>query len=166
MAMTLVSTVTVGSGGAASIEFTNIPQTGKDLLVLCSLRTNNDPDSLGYGIYTLALNGSTSNQTRRRLQFGSSVQTFTSSDLVGVVSGSTVTANSFSNDSHIFTNYTSSADKAMSRESAYMASSGLAYVDIAAGRWANSSAITSVTFTPTPSGNFVQHSSISLYIIS
>ena len=38
MAMTLVSTTTVPSGGAASIEFTNIPQTGKDLLLVCSLR--------------------------------------------------------------------------------------------------------------------------------
>jgi hypothetical protein len=34
---TLIQSVTVGSGGAANIEFTLIPQTYTDLLLLCSL---------------------------------------------------------------------------------------------------------------------------------
>ena len=34
----LISTITVGSGGAASIDFTSIPQTYTDLLVKISLR--------------------------------------------------------------------------------------------------------------------------------
>jgi hypothetical protein len=36
--MTLISSVTVGSGGAADIEFTSIPATYTDLLVKISIR--------------------------------------------------------------------------------------------------------------------------------
>ena len=35
-----IQTVTVGSGGAASIDFTSIPQTYTDLKIVLSARTN------------------------------------------------------------------------------------------------------------------------------
>ena len=35
-----LSTVTVGAGGAASIDFTSIPSTYTDLQILCSLKTS------------------------------------------------------------------------------------------------------------------------------
>ena len=42
MAYTLIETITVGSGGASSIEFTGIPQeTGADLVVRLSARQSN-----------------------------------------------------------------------------------------------------------------------------
>ena len=37
---TLISSVTVGAGGASSIDFTSIPATYTDLLVKFSLRTD------------------------------------------------------------------------------------------------------------------------------
>jgi hypothetical protein len=36
----IISSVTVGSGGAANIEFTSIPATYTDLYVLASIRSN------------------------------------------------------------------------------------------------------------------------------
>jgi len=51
MALELVETVEVGSGGASSISFTNIPSTGKDLVILISMRTT------ASGCY-LSVNGS------------------------------------------------------------------------------------------------------------
>ena len=38
--MVKLQTVTVGSGGASSIDFTNIPQTYTDLKIVLSARTN------------------------------------------------------------------------------------------------------------------------------
>ena len=67
MAMSLVSTVTVGSGGAASIQFDNIPQSGKDLFILVSMKitkASGNPDAL-----EVRFNGDTgSNYTTRWLE--------------------------------------------------------------------------------------------------
>ncbi len=38
--MQLIETIEVGAGGAASIEFTSIPQDGVDLLLMVSARTD------------------------------------------------------------------------------------------------------------------------------
>ena len=62
MAMTLVSTTTVPSGGAASIEFTGIAGTGKDLLLLLSARGADSELRLTFNSDTGA------NYTHRRLQ--------------------------------------------------------------------------------------------------
>ena len=47
MTMTLVETVTIGSGGASIIEFASVPQTATDLLVVMSLRKSTG-SSLSY----------------------------------------------------------------------------------------------------------------------
>jgi hypothetical protein len=53
---TLISSVTVGSGGAANIEFTSIPQTYTDLLYKISGRLSVDSASA-----FLRYNGTTTN---------------------------------------------------------------------------------------------------------
>jgi len=50
--MVAIQTVTVGSGGAANIEFTSIPQTYTDLVVVLSLR-NNRSTAIGYPRFTV-----------------------------------------------------------------------------------------------------------------
>ncbi len=64
MTMTLVSTVTVGSGGASSIEWTSIPQSGKDLLILLSARAASNAIRNDVGV---SFNGVTTNRTYRSL---------------------------------------------------------------------------------------------------
>jgi hypothetical protein len=59
---TLINSVTVGSGGAANIEFTSIPATYTDLNLLFTARVTGN-----YEIY-FTLNNSTSNFSVRRLQ--------------------------------------------------------------------------------------------------
>jgi hypothetical protein len=63
MAFKLIQTVTVPSGGYASIEFTNIPQTYRDLVIqmssnktanginISSMYLNNTTNNGGYGFY-------------------------------------------------------------------------------------------------------------------
>ena len=58
-----IASVTVGSGGAASIDFTSIPSTYTDLALYHSLRSDNSED-----YYGLQFNSSSSSFSSRRLQ--------------------------------------------------------------------------------------------------
>jgi hypothetical protein len=163
--MQLVSTVTVGAGGAASIEFTSIPQTGTDLLVVLSARNN----ASGNGII-FRINGDTgSNYAYRRLGgTGSSVYSDGFTDpfgLFGNAAPSTSTANTFSNVGVYFPNYAGSAAKTYSADSVAENNATAAPQEIIAGRWTGTAAITSLNIYISGS-SFVQHTTASLYTIT
>jgi hypothetical protein len=61
---TLISSVTVGAGGAASMSFTSIPSTYTDLVVFCSGRAANSFTSAGL---LLKFNGSSMALLRFRI---------------------------------------------------------------------------------------------------
>lgn len=164
MAMTLVSTVTVGSGGAASIEFTNIPQTGKDLLILTSLRATTG--SVVTGDYLRFNNDSGSNYTAIRLRgTGSSVDssTTTGTEFTQIVNGNTSTSSTFSNNSIYISNYTSSSAKSVSADYVVENNATDSRQQLHAFRWSGTAAITSILMTGL---TYPQHSTASLYIIS
>jgi hypothetical protein len=161
MAMTLVSTVTVGSGGAASIEFSGIPNTGKDLLVLVSARHDSTSS-----ITEIRFNGSSANRTMRRLTGdGTNVFSGTDTNIWARGARSDATSSTFSNSSFYVSNYAVSQNKSVSVDGVSENNGTLANQEIQAGLWSQTAAITSVTLIPN-SGNFVQHSTASLYIIS
>jgi hypothetical protein len=170
MAMTKVAEVTVGSGGAASITFTGIPQTGKDLLALFSLRSSSGGGAVANG--QLTINGSGSGYTERLLVTidGSSVfSTSSSSPIRHYLVGDTATANTFSNQSFYFSNYTSTTTKSYSVDGVTENNATAAGLYITAGNQTSSVPITSLTIEPWSGGGwgpFVQHSTASLYIIS
>lgn len=163
MAMDLVSTVTVGSGGASSLQFTNIPQTGKDLLLVFSLRDNT---SAVYVDLTININGSGS--TRRFLiGFGSSVgnNTGLSNYPYGQMNAADSTANTFGSGRLFIANYTTSgAAKRFSLDTVTENNNVSAHTQITAGVTSSTNAITSLEILAWNS--IVQHSSASLYIIS
>jgi hypothetical protein len=168
MAMTLVSTVTVGSGGAASIEFTGIPQTGKDLLVLTSLRSNS-PGSSDYLV--MFLNNNTGANYSQRLLLGSGSAASSTSETsvtytyAGFMSATTSTASTFGNSQAYIANYTVSAGKSFSVDGISENNATAAQSGLIAGLWNQTAAITSLQLQPS-NGNFSQHSTASLYIIS
>jgi hypothetical protein len=164
MAMTLVSTVTVGSGGAASITLDNIPQTGKDLLILTSLRGTTQ------NIVRINFNGTSgsTNWTGIALRGSTGVDSTTGdANFSRELNASGTTANTFGSGSWYVTNYTSSTNKSVSNDAVAEdnANSFDAMKAISAMLWSQTAAITSVTLTPF-GGNFAQHSTASLYIIS
>jgi hypothetical protein len=59
-----IATVTVGSGGASTIEFNSIPQTYNDLCILLSVR---DDRNLVTNGALISFNSSTSNFTGRAI---------------------------------------------------------------------------------------------------
>jgi hypothetical protein len=163
----LIAKVVVGSGGAAYAEFTSIPATYDDLYIAYSCRI----DAAGYNNYASAVsfNGSTSNRSSRRLEaIGTSVasSTFASAMYSDITTGSSATANSFNSVEVYIPNYAGSTNKSYSSTHA-VETNHATYNSLGcyACLWSDTSAITSVRFTPT-SGNYVQHSSFYLYGIT
>lgn len=168
MAMTLVSTVTVGSGGAASLEFTNIPQTGKDLLLVFSIRQ--DLSGSGFTDFSVHINGETTGTNylyRTLLGNGSLVNRYVGPEarFTMEVNDTASTSNTFTNSSVYFSNYTSSTAKSVSIDSVAENNATTGRQEITAGLWNNTAAISSILLRRTGS-NTAQYSTASLYIIS
>ena len=165
--MKLIQTQTLGAD-TASISFTSIPQNFTDLLIVSSLRTNNNPDSATYGLAGLSVNGSTANISQRFLTgTGSGVLSGSGTAINIVTPGSTNTANVFGNFSVYIPNYAGSVAKSISLDNVIENNGTVSYQVIQVGLWNNTSAITSFAFTAGGAGgNFLANSTISLYGIT
>jgi hypothetical protein len=149
------STVEVGSGGQASIDFSSIPSTYTDLIVKISVaKTTGDN-------VVLSLNGSTANFSYRLLEGdGSSAASYNNTTgRLGFASPNTTT---FSSGEIYIPNYRSSTNKSYSVDFVSENNATSAYADLTAGLWSNTAAITQITISA-QSGNFVQYSSFTLY---
>jgi hypothetical protein len=162
--MVAIQTVTVGSGGAANITFSNIPQTYTDLKVVYSVR--NDATGTSNSIF-LSLNGSTSSFSRRNLygDGSSAASAGGTSNEGGLTTVNSFTASTFSNGELYIPGYTSSNNKSISGDAVNENNATLAYTFLVASLWSNTAAITSLGISPN-AGNFVQHSTATLYGIS
>jgi hypothetical protein len=156
--MKLIESKTLGTA-AASIEFTSIPSTFTDLVVLASIRSTAD----GSRNMSITINGSTSGMTGRFL-FGSGSATSTGADTreTGAYNPSSATANTFSNVSMYFPNYAGSTNKSWSVDSVTENNATAVSLYFDAKLWSNTAAITSLSFAG-DSGDFVIGSTISLY---
>jgi hypothetical protein len=161
MTMTLVETITVGSGGAASIEFTGIAGTATDLVVLISGRQSSNGD-----VY-LKFNGSSSGYVHRDLFLnGTTVASQTYGTYTALKIGESVntTANTFFNSAVYIPNYAGSTAKSTSSDTANENNATSDSLGIWAGSWTGTAAITSISLTG--GGNWSEYSTASLYTIT
>lgn len=161
--MKLIDKVTVGSGGAATIEFTSIPQTYTDLVIKISGRFSVDSASA-----FLRYNGTTTNGNSIWLEgSGSAASSSTDgSNQYGPVHGivnSTKTASVFGNAEIYIPNYTSSNNKSSSSDGVTENNGTATTMALGANLWSNTAAITSIQIVPAAGGNFVQYSTAYLY---
>jgi len=150
------------NSSAASITFSNIPQTGyTDLKVVISSRQTVTNGGNGY-YYDVTFNGTSANRSGRYLlNLDGSVSSSTYT-LWGLSNPSDFTANTFSNCELYIPNYTSSSFKSASLDSTNENNAtGIRQV-LATGLWSDTAAINSITLTP-GGGSFVQYSTFSLY---
>jgi hypothetical protein len=155
-----IASVTVGSGGAATMAFTSIPATFSDLVLKISSRYSGG----GYGTdMTISLNGSTSGFSSKRIYaYGGTVYTDTQSNVSGVVNGTGSTANLFSSNDLYFPNYSGSASKYYMIDGVNENNDTTAYLlEMSANFWSNTAAINSITIGAASS--FVQYSTATLY---
>ena len=164
----LIETVTVGAGGAAFIEFTGIAGTGQDLVCLVSMRTNKaggNPDAIEF-----QFNSDTAgNYTTLWLEgTGSAVASASTTTTRGYAEHlgqhSAYTSNTFGNTSIYVSNYASASAKSISVDGVTENSATGSYQLLAAGKWNNTAAITSMKIYS--GGNtLLQYSTASLYKI-
>jgi hypothetical protein len=168
---TLISSVTVGSGGAANIEFTSIPATYTDLLLKVSPRQSGNVNSYQFSI---RFNGDSSNIYNRKQLFGygigvgSQTQSNTNSIYIGFDQSNSAGANIFGNYEVYIPNYASSNQKSLSADSVTEENVAELYgISLVAGLWANTAAITSILLQDLHGGtNLLQYSTAYLYGIS
>ena len=162
--MTLISSVTVGAGGAASIDFSSIPSTYTDLLLKVSSRASDNTSA-----FEMRLNGSSASSYSWKRLYGDGTSAASGSGsavttLQGIlgINPSVSTSNSFGNVEIYIPNYAGSNNKSVSADALYDNNATLAYAEIYAGLWANTAAINQITLGYM-SGNFAQYTTAYLY---
>ncbi len=160
-----IASATVGSGGAATIDFNSIPTTYTDLQVMVSLRKT----TTGSSDLRVYFNGTTSGYYYRHLKgTGSTVLAggATNSSYYYVedtMPGTDYTANTFNNGIIYIYNYNSSTiRKAVLGDVVSENNATAAFASISGSYWDNTSAITSITIA-SGTGNLAQYSTATLY---
>lgn len=167
MTMTLISTVTVGVGGAADITFSAIPTTYTDLYLVTSIRGTAATTTVG--LYS-QLNGDTTGANYARkflLGNGSTVASysFTGVLALGSFPAASSTTNTFGNSNAYFSNYLTNVAKTVSADAVAENNATATEMTLAASSWSGTAAINSIKIY-TDNGLFAQNSTASLYGIS
>lgn len=162
-----IATVTVGSGGASSMDFTSIAADWTDLVLKVSSRDTNGTANNGYA--TLQFNGSTSSYSNRWIRGDGSNTPISSTGLTSGIDGGIGqamdsagnTASTFASVEFYIPNYAGSQYKSTSNDSASEQNGTTAYMGLNAGLWSNTAAITSISIKPTTL--FAEYSTATLY---
>jgi hypothetical protein len=160
----LISAVTVGSGGAANITFSSIPSTYTDLIVKMSTRADNNAGQPWSGL-RMAINGNSSNMSFRVI-YGDGVNASSGGGAnaePGIGNSNISTSDTFGNSEFCLANYAGSTNKSFSADSVQETNATTSLQGIEGNKWADTSAVTSITITNQNSWNFVQYSTAYLY---
>jgi hypothetical protein len=172
----LIETITVGSGGAATVSFSSIPQTYTDLVVVGSVRSTSTTSNTGeYDPMAYRFNATTSGYTAATLQ-GSGSAALSASLTTGTgsaggtygrmnnsgINNSLSGTSMFSSFNWYIPNYAGSANKSWSLEYVEERNTAASFMELTAGLWSNTAAITEITLGLLVA-NYAQHSSFSLY---
>lgn len=167
--MRLIETKTLGTA-QASIEFTSIPQTYTDLLVVASIRTARTDQNFDDIVFRFNGDSTASRYTFRRL-FGNGSAASSSSGALdrgyfGVFPSDTSTANTFGNGSLYIPNYAGATNKSSSSDTVSENNATASAHIILANLYSATTAISSILFFSDQSANLMAGSTISLYGIT
>lgn len=165
-----IQTITLASGSQANIEFTGIPGTYKNLLILASTRITGNAG----GMY-MTFNGTTSGYGGTRMgaspvagggsEYSDSNATLTNKLFLRTLD-SRANAYHFGNGEIYIANYTEAVNKNIFTH-CVAKNSGTTYdgIEMNYNLWSNTAVITSIKIVP-EAGDFAQYSSMTLYGIS
>jgi hypothetical protein len=163
-----IATVTVGSGGTASMAFSSIPSTYTDLCIKISGRTN-IVSTDDYALVRFNAD-SGSNYPYKQLLGSGAAASSNGGTLTGAaavrVDGSTATASTFGSSDVYIPNYAGSSYKSVSGDGVSENNATSAASSLWAALWNNTAAITSIDIVPGGGTLFVQYSTATLYGIS
>lgn len=159
-----IATVTVGAGGASSVDFTSIPSTYKHLQIRMIARGNyagSDDD------IKATFNSDTSNAANHGLYgTGSSAAAYaatTGLPNIGRFAGAGSSANVFGVSVADILDYTNTNKYKTVRSLCGVDNNGAGIVLLESSLWLNTSAITSINLKPVSGTAFNQYSSFALY---
>lgn len=157
-----IASVTVGSGGASSIDFTSIPSTYTDLCIKLSSRSAN---ASNFDNPRLTINSSTSTFSRDEIyaETGSVGFESVSDRIMGTTPASNATSSTFGSLDFYLPSYSGSNIKSFTADSVTENNSSTQSMWLLSGIWATTSAITDITISLQSAGNFVQYSTATLY---
>lgn len=164
----LIAKSSLGSD-AASIEFTSIPGTYTDLMLLVSARTSG---SVTYRGLQFRFNSDTANHSYRLLygEGGAGVGSSSESNVgyvYGYTSGNSATASTFGNAMLYVPNYANTTtNKSCSLESVSESNTANMGMGATAGLWSSTAAITTIRIYPASTDNLKSGSSAYLYGIT
>ena len=161
-----IATVTVGSGGAANIEFTSIPGTYTHLQVRGIGRSTQSPDA-SVNVY-LRLNSDTgSNYSTHYLTGnGSSASAGGAANSTFIYAGAVIaagsTASAFEGSVIDILDYANTNKYKTTRTLVGWDANGSGIIGLWSGNWRNTNATTTITLLPS-GGNWAQYSHFALY---
>lgn len=163
--MELITSVTVGSGGAASVTLPatgTIPATYTDLMLVMSARSDRS-GNIADG-YLIKPNNTT--PTVRYLT-GDGSTAYSGTNYSGIFPASTATASTFGNSVAYFPNYANTSyNKSFSVDDVSENNATNAYATLSANLYSSTSAITTIVVQSINSANIVEGSTFYLYGIS
>jgi hypothetical protein len=162
-----IAAVTVGSGGASSIDFSSIPSTYTDLCIKISARRSDASE----GYLSLRFNASSASDYWNRTIRGTGTAVSTSTDFnvasldFWVLDGTGYTANTFASTDIYIPEYAGSLKKSVIAENVAEGNVSTMYMQMTSGFWNVTSAINQITLyaAAAPSGTFAEHSTAVLY---
>ncbi len=166
MTMSLIASVKVSlaDGNNGGVTFSSIPQSGTDLLVMISGRSNDTTTSPMY----LEIQGSTTGYSYRSLVgTGSAVSSNTgTSAYIGNLVPSSYNSGNFSNTSVYIPKYSGAQNKTWSSTSVQENNAQASNQLFIAGQWSINAQIYTLRIYPGGSTLFANNSTISLYMIT
>jgi hypothetical protein len=160
----LINSATIGSGGASGINFTSIPQTYTDLMILLSGRSGRTDSA--QEVVSIGINGTYNNLSGIRLgSSGSSAFSGIGSiDYFSVSATNNATSSTFGNASIYFPNYANTSYyKSISADGVNENNGAEVTLQLAAGLWSFTSAITEINLKPQSGTNWQQYTTAYLY---
>lgn len=161
-----IQTITVGSSGATTLFFSDIPQNYQHLQLRCIARST--WSSAGLVILKIFFNGDSnqSNYSKHHLVGnGSSVTSYGGANDSGIDSlpGGFYTANVFGAVVVDILDYTNTSKTTTTRALGGFDSNGSGWSILGSNLWNNTAAVSNMSISLGPTSNFVQYSQVSLY---
>lgn len=162
-----IATVSVGSGGSATIQFTSIPSTYQHLQLRYIVRTTQNAPGYDYVSAYITFNSDTaSNYSYHELSgqgtVASALSGTSQTSIVTYATLDNITANIYAAAFMDILDYKDTNKYKTTRSINGWDKNGAGYVTLISGNWRSTSAISSLTITPY-SGNFKQYSHFALY---
>ena len=163
-----IATVTVGSGGASSIDFNSIPSSYTHLQVRYIGRESR---AVALDALRINFNGSTASEYRQHLIYGDGSTagaanngSLTATIEIGDLTGASAGANIFAAGVFDILDYANTNKNKTIRSLTGQDLNGSGLLVFWSGLWVNTTAINSITLRTAQAGNnFVQYSSFALY---